>query len=75
MGIVNPNSPLVWDFLMVDALSEWAQSGQPVVVTPFLLAGATAPITIASGLVLKVAEALSGVAMIEAIRPGAPAFR
>jgi len=73
MGIVNPNSPLVWDFLMVDALSEWARAGQPVVVTPFLLAGATAPITIASGLVLKVAEALSGVAMIESIRPGAPA--
>jgi trimethylamine--corrinoid protein Co-methyltransferase len=73
MGIVNPNSPLVWDFLMVDALSEWARAGQPVVVTPFLLAGATAPITIASGLVLKVAEALSGVALIESIRPGAPA--
>ena len=74
MGIVNPNSPLVWDFLMVDALSEWAAAGQPVVITPFLLAGATAPITIASGLVLKVAEALSGVAMVEAIRPGAPAL-
>jgi trimethylamine--corrinoid protein Co-methyltransferase len=73
MGIVNPNSPLVWDFLMVDALSEWARAGQPVVVTPFLLAGATAPIAIASGLVLKVAEALSGVAMIESIRPGSPA--
>src|SRR5919204_587555 len=23
MGVVNPNSPLVWDFLMVDALVEW----------------------------------------------------
>jgi trimethylamine---corrinoid protein Co-methyltransferase len=73
LGVVNPNSPLVWDFLMVDALSEWASAGQPVVVTPFLLAGATAPITIASGLVLKVAEALSGVAMIQSIRPGSPA--
>ena len=73
MGIVNPNSPLVWDFLMVDALSEWASAGQPVVITPFLLAGATAPITIASGLVLKVAEALSGVALVQAIRPGTPA--
>jgi trimethylamine--corrinoid protein Co-methyltransferase len=74
MGIVNPNSPLVWDFLMVDALSEWASAGQPVVITPFLLAGATAPITIASGLVLKVAEALSGVALVQAIRPGTPAL-
>jgi trimethylamine---corrinoid protein Co-methyltransferase len=72
LGVVNPNSPLVWDFLMVDALTEWASAGQPVVITPFLLAGATAPITIASGLVLKVAEALSGVALVQAVRPGSP---
>src|SRR5437763_2344924 len=72
MGIVNPNSPLVWDFLMVDALSEWAIAGQPVVITPFLLAGATAPITVASGLVLKVAEALSGVALVQSVCPGSP---
>jgi trimethylamine---corrinoid protein Co-methyltransferase len=72
LGVVNPNSPLVWDFLMVDALTEWATARQPVVITPFLLAGATAPITIASGLVLKVAEALSGVALVQAIRPGSP---
>ena len=74
LGVVNPNSPLVWDFLMVDALTEWATAGQPVVITPFLLAGATAPITIASGLVLKVAEALSGVALVQAVRPGSPAL-
>src|SRR5947207_6176613 len=36
MGVVNPNSPLVWDHLMVDALREWALANQPVVVTPFL---------------------------------------
>jgi trimethylamine---corrinoid protein Co-methyltransferase len=72
LGIVNPNSPLVWDFLMVDALTAWAEAGQPIVITPFLLAGATAPITIASGLVLKVAEALSGVALVQSIRPGCP---
>ena len=72
LGVVNPNSPLVWDFLMVDALREWAGAAQPVVITPFLLAGATAPITIASGLVLQVAEALSGVALVQLVRPGAP---
>src|SRR5262245_20514653 len=74
MGIVNPNSPLVWDFLMVDALTEWATAGQPVVITPFLLAGATASITVAVGLVLKVAEALSGVALVQSVRPGSPAL-
>ena len=72
MGIVNPNSPLVWDSLMVDALTEWASANQPVIVTPFLLAGATAPVSVAAGLSLEVAEALSGVALIQAIRPGAP---
>jgi trimethylamine--corrinoid protein Co-methyltransferase len=43
-----------------------------VIVTPFLLAGATAPVSVAAGLSLEVAEALSGVALIQAIRPGAP---
>ena len=72
MGVVNPNSPLVWDGLMADALTEWAVAGQPVVVTPFLLAGATAPVSIAAGLAQQVAEALSGVALVQAVRPGAP---
>src|SRR6478672_2247749 len=71
MGVVNPNSPLVWDSLMVEAMTEWAEANQPVIVTPFLLAGATAPVSVAAGLSLEVAEALSGVALIQAIRPGA----
>jgi trimethylamine--corrinoid protein Co-methyltransferase len=72
MGVVNPNSPLVWDHLMVDALREWATANQPVIVTPFLLAGATAPVSIAGGLALQVAEALSGVALAQTLRPGVP---
>jgi trimethylamine---corrinoid protein Co-methyltransferase len=70
MGVVNPNSPLVWDFLMADALSEWAKAGQPIAITPFLLAGATAPVTVAAGLALQVAEALSGTAIVQMLRPG-----
>ncbi len=73
LGIVNPNSPLVWDELMVDALWEWAEARQPVVVTPFLLAGATAPVSVAGGLSLQIAEALTGIALIQLISPGAPA--
>jgi trimethylamine--corrinoid protein Co-methyltransferase len=72
MGVVNPNSPLVWDGLMVDALTEWARANQPILVTPFLLAGATAPVSVAAGLALQVAEALSGVALAQTLRPGAP---
>ena len=51
IGIVNPNSPLVWDGLMVETLVACAEYGQPVAITPFLLAGASAPVTLAAGLV------------------------
>ncbi|HET6172311.1 MAG TPA: trimethylamine methyltransferase family protein [Gaiellales bacterium] len=74
IGIVNPNSPLVWDFLMVDAMWAWAEANQPIAMTPFLLAGATAPVSVAAGLSLQVAEVLSGVAIAQAIRPGVGCF-
>ena len=72
IGIVNPNSPLVWDELMVDMLMSCAEAAQPVAITPFLLAGASAPVTLAAGLSLLVAETLAGVAMAQLVRPGAP---
>ena len=72
MGVVNSLSPLIWDFRMVDALIAWAESNQATIVTPFLLAGATSPVSIAGGLAQQVAEALSGVALAQLVRPGAP---
>ncbi len=72
MGIVNSVSPLIWDFRMVDALIAWAESNQAVVVTPFLLAGATAPVSVSGGLAQQAAEALSGVALAQLVRPGSP---
>jgi trimethylamine--corrinoid protein Co-methyltransferase len=72
IGIVNPNSPLVWDELMVETLVACAEAGQPVAITPFLLAGASAPVTLAAGLSLLVAETLAGVAMAQLVRPGTP---
>ena len=74
IGVVNPNSPLVWDFLMVDAMWAWAEANQPIAMTPFLLAGATAPVSVAAGLSLQVAEVLSGVAIAQAVRPGVGCF-
>ena len=74
IGVVNPNSPLVWDFLMVDAMWGWAEANQPIAMTPFLLAGATAPVSVAAGLSLQVAEALSGVAIAQPVRPGVGCF-
>jgi trimethylamine--corrinoid protein Co-methyltransferase len=72
MGIVNPNSPLIWDFRMTDALVTWAEANQPIVVTPFLLAGGTSPVSLSGALTIQVAEALSGVALAQAVRPGVP---
>lgn len=72
IGIVNPNSPLVWDTLMVEELMALAEFGQPVAITPFLLAGASSPVTLAGGLSLLIAETLSGVAMAQLVRPGTP---
>jgi trimethylamine--corrinoid protein Co-methyltransferase len=72
MGIVNPNSPLIWDFRMTDALIAWAETNQAIVVTPFLLAGATSPVSLAGGLAQQVAECLSGIALAQLVRPGVP---
>jgi trimethylamine--corrinoid protein Co-methyltransferase len=72
MGVVNSLSPLAWDFRMVDAMIAWAESNQATIITPFLLGGATAPVSVAGGLAQQVAETLSGIAITQTVRPGAP---
>jgi trimethylamine---corrinoid protein Co-methyltransferase len=72
ISLVNCNSPLRWDDRMLDALFEYAAAGQPVVLTPFILMGAMSPVTIPAALVQQIAEALSGIALAQLIRPGCP---
>ena len=72
ISLINCNSPLRWDDRMLDALFEYVESAQPVVLTPFLLMGAMSPVTIPAALVQQIAEALSGIALAQLIRPGAP---
>jgi trimethylamine--corrinoid protein Co-methyltransferase len=43
-----------------------------VVVTPFTLAGAMAPVTMAGAVALSIAEALAAVVLLQYIRPGCP---
>jgi len=71
-SIINTNSPLQLDIPMMDGVMRLAKMGQPVVVTPFTLSGAMAPVTIAGALVLQNAEALSAIALSQMVRPGAP---
>ena len=69
---INVNSPLRYDERMLEALLEYAAAGQAVVVTPFLLMGAMAPVTIPAALVQQTAEALAGIALCQLVRPGCP---
>ena len=70
--VVNTNSPRMIDRPMAQALIDFARAGQMVIVTPFCLAGAMAPVTVAGALVLQHAEALAAITVNQLARPGAP---
>src|SRR5215472_16239617 len=72
LALVNVNSPLRYDDRMLGALLEYAAANQPVVVTPFLMAGAMSPMGLAGTIAQQTAEALAGIALIQLVRPGAP---
>lgn len=72
ISLINCNSPLRWDDRMLDAQFEYSAAGQPVVLTPFLLMGAMSPVSIPATLAQQIAEALTGIALSQLIRPGAP---
>jgi trimethylamine--corrinoid protein Co-methyltransferase len=70
--IINTNSPLQLDIPMADGIIDFATAGQVLIITPFTLAGAMAPVTIAGALTLAHAEALAGLVLAQIVRPGAP---
>ncbi|MBF9035461.1 methyltransferase [Rhodobacterales bacterium HKCCE2091] len=70
---INSVSPLKHDFPMLDGAMRLARRGQPTIVTPFTLAGAMSPVTMAGAVTLSIAEALSAIALIQVINPGCPA--
>jgi trimethylamine--corrinoid protein Co-methyltransferase len=69
---INSVSPLKHDFPMLDGAMRLARRGQPVVVTPFTLAGAMAPVTMAGAVALSLAEGLSAIALLQYLNPGCP---
>ncbi len=69
---INSVSPLKHDFPMLDGAMRLARRGQPVVVTPFTLAGAMAPVTLAGAVSLSLAEGLAAIALLQWIAPGCP---
>ncbi len=74
VGVVNTNSPLQLDIPMAEGLMTLAAHGQVAIITPFTLAGAMAPITLAGTLAQQHAEAMAGLALTQIIRPGVPAM-
>lgn len=72
--IINTNSPLQLDIPMMQGVIDMATMGQPVVITPFTLSGAMAPVTIPGALVLQNAEALAALAFSQMVNPGTPAM-
>ena len=72
LGIINTNSPLQLDVPMSEGLMTLAAHGQVNVITPFTLAGAMAPVSLAGALVLQHAEALAGIVLTQVVRPGVP---
>lgn len=72
MTVINTNTPLRLDGPMSDGLVEMALHAQPVIATPFTLAGAMSPATLAGALALQNAEALFMIALAQAVRAGAP---
>jgi trimethylamine--corrinoid protein Co-methyltransferase len=72
LSLINANSPMTFDGTMLGALKVYARANQAVIVTPFILSGAMAPVSVAGTLAQALAEGLAGVAFTQLIRPGAP---
>ena len=72
LSLINANSPLVWDATMLGALRAYAEANQATLITPFILAGAMAPVTAAAVCAQTLAEALGGMTLAQLVRPGAP---
>jgi trimethylamine--corrinoid protein Co-methyltransferase len=69
---INVNSPLHFDVRMLEGLLAYAEAGQAIIITPFLLMGAMAPVTVPGALVQQTTEALAGIALVQLVRPGTP---
>jgi trimethylamine--corrinoid protein Co-methyltransferase len=72
LSLINANSPLVWDSVMIGAARAYAEANQATLITPFILAGAMAPVTAAGVCAQTLAEAMGGMALVQLVRPGAP---
>lgn len=71
-SLININSPLTFDSIMMGALEVFATNNQASIVSPFIVGGAMAPVSVAGTLTQVMAEVLAGIAYSQLIRPGSP---
>ncbi|MEM0923694.1 MAG: trimethylamine methyltransferase family protein [Pseudomonadota bacterium] len=71
-SLININSPLTYDNVMMGAMEVYAEAGQACIISPFIVGGAMAPVSVAGTLTQVLAEILAGVAYNQLVKPGAP---
>ena len=71
-SLININSPLTFDDVMMGALEVYASNMQACIISPFIVGGAMAPVSVVGTLTQVLAETLAGVAYSQLVRPGAP---
>ena len=71
-SLINASSPLRWDSTMLGAAKVYAENNQACIISPFILAGAMSPVTVAGLAAQALAEALTGMAFCQLVRPGTP---
>jgi len=72
VSLINANSPMTFDDTMLGALKVYARANQATIITPFILAGAMSPVTVAGTAAQTLAESLAGMAFAQLVNPGAP---
>ena len=70
--VSNTNAPLVLDANMSGSLKTYARANQPVACTPWTLAGAMSPCTVAGTMTQVLEETMACLALVQLINPGAP---
>ncbi|SFQ54408.1 trimethylamine methyltransferase family protein [Donghicola eburneus] len=71
-SLININSPMTFDDVMMGALEVYVEAGQGCIISPFIVGGAMAPVSVAGTLTQVLAEVLAGIAYSQLIRQGAP---
>ncbi|WP_424926459.1 trimethylamine methyltransferase family protein [Amaricoccus tamworthensis] len=71
-SLININSPLTFDAVMMGSLEVYARAGQACIISPFIVGGAMAPVSVAGTLTQLLAEVMAGIAYSQLLKPGAP---